>query len=39
MSGLYGVVFYMLAAVIVVSTGMAVTRKNQVHAVVYLINS
>ena len=39
MSGRSGWVFSMRAAVIVVSTGMAVTRKNQVHAVVYLINS
>lgn len=36
---LYGFLFYMLAAVIVVSTGLAITRRNLVHAVVYLVLS
>lgn len=33
------VIFYILAAVIVISTALAVTRKNLVHAVIYLIVS
>lgn len=37
--GLLSVIFYIFAAVIVISTVMAVTRKNLVHAVIYLIVS
>jgi NADH-quinone oxidoreductase subunit J len=33
---LYGAVFYLLSAVIVVATGMAITRRQPVHAVLYL---
>ena len=36
---LYTLLFYLLAAVVVASTGIAVTRRNLVHAVVYLILS
>jgi NADH-quinone oxidoreductase subunit J len=36
---LYSIIFYVLAALIVASTGFAVTRRNLVHAVVYLIIS
>ena len=36
---LYALIFYVLAAVIVVATIVAVTRRNLVHAVVYLIIS
>lgn len=36
---LYSVIFYALAAMILVSTGMAISRRNLVHAVVYLIIS
>jgi NADH-quinone oxidoreductase subunit J len=36
---IYAVIFYVLAAVIVVATGLAITRRNLVHAVVYLIIS
>jgi NADH-quinone oxidoreductase subunit J len=36
---LYAFIFYLLAAVIVVATLVAVTRRNLVHAVVYLIIS
>lgn len=36
---LYGVLFYILAAVILAATAMAVTRRNLVHAVVYLVFS
>ncbi len=36
---LYGLLFYVIAAVIVAATGIAVTRRNLVHAVVYLIFS
>ncbi len=32
-------IFYLLAAVILVSTGMAITRRNLAHAVVYLVIS
>jgi NADH-quinone oxidoreductase subunit J len=35
----YSVIFYVLAALILVSTGLAITRRNLVHAVVYLILS
>jgi NADH-quinone oxidoreductase subunit J len=36
---LYSVIFYVLAALIIVSTGLAITRRNLVHAVVYLVVS
>ncbi len=36
---LYGLLFYVIAAVVVAATGIAVTRRNLVHAVVYLIFS
>ncbi|MGC1403230.1 MAG: NADH-quinone oxidoreductase subunit J [Thermodesulfobacteriota bacterium] len=36
---LYGICFYLIAALILMSTGMAVSRRNPVHAVVYLILS
>lgn len=36
---LYSFIFYVLAGLIIVSTGLAVTRRNLVHAVVYLIIS
>jgi NADH-quinone oxidoreductase subunit J len=36
---LHGFLFYVLAAVIVVTTGLAITRRNLVHAVVYLVLS
>jgi len=36
---LYAVVFYLIAALILASTGMAITRRNPVHAVVYLVIS
>jgi NADH-quinone oxidoreductase subunit J len=36
---LYAVIFYAIAALILASTGMAVTRRNPVHAVVYLVIS
>ncbi|MCU0589197.1 MAG: NADH-quinone oxidoreductase subunit J [Syntrophobacteraceae bacterium] len=36
---LQGFLFYLISAVIVASTGIAVTRRNLVHAVVYLILS
>jgi NADH-quinone oxidoreductase subunit J len=36
---LYGLLFYVIAAVVVAATGIAVTRRNLVHAVVYLILS
>ena len=35
----YGALFYLLALIIVVSTGLAITRRQLVHAVVYLIVS
>ncbi len=35
----YGAIFYILAGVIVVATGLAITRRNLIHAVVYLIIS
>lgn len=35
----YAVIFYLLAAVILVATGLAATRRNLVHAVVYLVVS
>lgn len=36
---LYAIIFYILAAVILVTTGIAITRRNLVHAVVYLVFS
>ena len=36
---LYGFLFYIIAAIILTATGLAVTRKNLVHAVVYLVIS
>ena len=36
---LYGGIFYLLAFVIVAATAMAVTRRNLVHAVIYLVVS
>ncbi len=36
---LYGVIFYLLAVVLIVSTAMAVSRTRLVHAVVYLVIS
>jgi NADH-quinone oxidoreductase subunit J len=36
---LYSLIFYTLAALILVATGLAITRRNLVHAVVYLIIS
>ncbi len=36
---LFNILFYAIAALIVVSTGLAVTRRNLVHAVIYLIMS
>ena len=35
----HGFLFYVLAAVILVTTGLAITRRNLVHAVVYLVLS
>ena len=35
----YAIIFYILAAVIVASTAMAVTRRNLMHAIVYLVFS
>ena len=36
---IFSIIFYILAAVILVTTGLAVTRRNLVHAVIYLIFS
>ena len=36
---IYAIIFYILAALIVVTTGLAITRRNLVHAVVYLVFS
>ena len=36
---LYAIIFYLLAAIILVTTGLAITRRNLVHAVVYLVFS
>ncbi len=36
---LYSIIFYALAASILISTGLAITRRNLVHAVVYLVFS
>jgi NADH-quinone oxidoreductase subunit J len=36
---LYTIIFYLLALLIIISTGIAITRRNMVHVVVYLIFS
>ncbi len=36
---LYGIIFYLLAFIILASTALAVTRRNLMHAVVYLVLS
>jgi NADH-quinone oxidoreductase subunit J len=36
---LYAIIFYLLAALIIISTGIAITRRNMVHVVVYLVFS
>ena len=36
---LYAIIFYLLALLIIISTGIAITRRNMVHVVVYLIFS
>ena len=36
---LYAVIFYLLAAIILAATAMAVTRRNLMHAIVYLVLS
>ena len=36
---IYALIFYVLAAIILVTTGIAITRRNLVHAVVYLVFS
>jgi len=36
---LYSIIFYILAAIILVTTALAITRRNLVHAVVYLVFS
>ena len=36
---IYSIIFYLLAAVILVTTGLAITRRDMVHAIVYLIFS
>ena len=36
---LYAIIFYVLAAIILVTTGIAITRRNLVHAVVFLVFS
>jgi NADH-quinone oxidoreductase subunit J len=36
---LYTIIFYVLAAIILVTTALAITRRNLVHAVVYLVFS
>jgi NADH-quinone oxidoreductase subunit J len=36
---LYAIIFYVLAAIILMTTGIAITRRNLVHAVVYLVFS
>ena len=35
----YAIIFYVLSAIILVTTGLAITRRNLVHAVVYLVFS
>jgi len=36
---IYSLIFYVLAAVILITTGLAITRRNLVHVVVYLVFS
>lgn len=36
---IYSILFYLIAAIMIISTGMAVTRSNLVHAVLYLVIS
>jgi NADH-quinone oxidoreductase subunit J len=36
---LYSIIFYVLAAIILITTGIAITRRNLVHVVVYLVFS
>ena len=36
---LYAPIFYMVAGLIIVATGLAITRRNPVHAVIYLVIS
>ncbi len=36
---LYAIIFYLLAALIIISTGIAITRHNMVHVVIYLVFS
>ena len=36
---IYTIIFYLLACIIIISTGFAITRKNPVHAIVYLVLS
>jgi NADH-quinone oxidoreductase subunit J len=36
---IYALIFYVLAAIILITTGIAITRRNLVHAVVYLVFS
>ena len=35
----YTILFYILAALIIVTTGLAITRRNMVHTIVYLVFS
>ena len=35
----YGILFYVLAAMILVCTGLAITRRHPIHAIVYLVAS
>ncbi|MDH3883704.1 MAG: NADH-quinone oxidoreductase subunit J [Desulfobacterales bacterium] len=35
----YSIIFYVLSAIILITTGIAITRRNLVHAVVYLVFS
>jgi len=39
MVSLYSIIFYILAAIILATTGIAITRRNLVHAVAYLVFS
>jgi len=36
---IYSIIFYVLAAIILITTGVAITRRNLVHTVVYLVFS
>jgi NADH:ubiquinone oxidoreductase subunit 6 (subunit J) len=36
---IYALIFYVLAAIILVTTGLAITRRNLVHVVMYLVFS